>query len=382
LISVKGRPENDKLQERYVKILHFIYDHVSNPWVGGGGATRVYEIYKRLAQHGHVITVISGKYPGSVQYTEEGVTFLFLGSDRNYLLSTFAYAWEAARFVRKYGNKYDIVVEDFAPWNPVFSRFLTRRPAVLHVNHKEGLHILRRWPVIGLPFFFIESVYPKLFRYVTALSEETRNKIGIADAQIIPAGIHERLLGNNTCSHENEEGRDGYILYVGRLHIKNKGLDTLLNAMQTLDTKLLLIGRGRDENMLRNMIRNLGLRNVEIVGFVSEERKIQLLEGGSILVLPSRFEGWGIVVLEAAACGMPVIVSDIPELRYAVDSGIGISFKTGDAEDLAMKIQFLLKHDKVRREMGWKAREYARNFSWNNVATLYEKYLIGVFNKK
>jgi glycogen(starch) synthase len=365
-----------------MNILHLIYDHINNPLLGGGGAVRVYELYKRLAKEKHAITVISGRYPDSVQYTEEGVTFLFIGSDRNYLLSTFTYAWEAARFVKRHGNKYDIIVEDFAPWNPVFSRFLTKKPVVLHINHREGLSILKRWPVIGVPFFLIERFYPKLFRHVTALSEETRNKVGIADAYIVPAGISERLLENNVCSYNAGNDGNGYVLYMGRLHIKNKGLDTLLYAMQDIDTKLLVVGRGRDENRLKDMMRELGLKNVEIVGFVSEDNKIKLLKRGSIFILPSRYEGQGIVVLEAAACAKPVIVSDIPELRYAVDNAFGISFKTGDAEDLRNKIRFLLTHDEVRREMGWKAREYARTFSWDNISSIYEQYLTGILQKQ
>ncbi len=90
------------------------------------------------------------------------------------------------------------------------------------------------------------------------------------------------------------------------------------------------------------------------------------------------FEGWGIVVLEAAACGKPVIVSDIPELQYAVDAGFGISFKTGDAKDLASKIRFLLENEQLRIEMGQKAREYANDYTWDKISLDYEQFLFKV----
>ena len=77
----------------------------------------------------------------------------------------------------------------------------------------------------------------------------------------------------------------------------------------------------------------------------------------------------------AAACGKPVVVSDIPELRYAVDAGFGISFKTGDAKDLSEKIKFLLEHEVLRREMGQRAKEYARGFTWDEIAARYESFL-------
>jgi glycosyltransferase involved in cell wall biosynthesis len=360
-----------------MKILHLIYDHSSNPWVGGGGAVRVYEICKRLVRQGHEVTIVSGNYPGAANYTEDGLRFVFTGSRKNYVLSTFSYALEAASLVRKKGQGFDIIIEDFAPWNPVFSAFLTKKPVVLHINHREGLNILRRWLVAGLPFFLIEKFYPLAFRHVTALSVETRKKIGIAGAMIVPAGIDEKFFEGPQTFGDADEAVPP-LLYVGRLHVKNKGLDTLLSAMKGHDSKLLIAGRGKDEDSLKQMIKRLGLKNVALAGFVGESEKIHLLQNTQALVLPSRFEGWGIVVLEAAACGKPVIVSDIPELRYAVDAGFGVSFKAGDPNDLARKIGSLLENVPLKREMGEKARQYAKNCTWDKISLDYERFLLSI----
>jgi glycogen(starch) synthase len=357
-----------------VKILHLIYDHLQNPWVGGGGAVRVYEICRRLALSGHEVTVLSGRFPGAKGYREGNLHYEFIGSAANYVLSTFSYALTAAQFVRKESNRFDVVVEDFAPWNPVFSTLLTARPVVLHVNHREGRGILRRWSVFGFPFYLIERWYPRLFKNVTALSEETRRKIGIPGAFIVPAGINSDIILDRVPDRVEDNDRI-FLLYVGRLHIRNKGLDTLLHSIKGVDRRLVLAGRGRDEKKLKEMGKRLGLTNVEFAGFITEKRKIALLREDCIFVLPSRFEGWGIVVLEAAACGKPVIVSDIPELHYAVDAGFGVSFRTGDAEDLAHKIRFLLENHSLRREMGCKALEYAAKHSWDSIAQDYEKFL-------
>jgi len=362
-----------------MKILHLIYDHNNNPWVGGGGAVRVYEICKRLAKQGHEITIVSGNYPGAANFIEDGLRFLFVGSNKNYMLSTFSYAWESASLVKKRGQEFDIIIEDFAPWNPVFSASLTKKPVVLHINHREGINILRRWRLVGLPFFLIERFYPFFFKNVAALSEETRKKIHIADAKIVPAGIDENFFINNS-NVANMIGR--YLLYVGRLHIKNKGLDTLLCSMIGLDARLLIAGRGKDEDSLKQMAQSFGVENVAFRGFVGEEEKRDLLRNCQALVLPSRFEGWGIVVLEAAACGKPVIVSDIPELGYAVEAGFGISFKTGDPKNLAQKIKFLIENEPLRRAMGRKAREYAKDYTWDKISLDYEQFLLKIINDR
>ncbi len=377
-----------------MKILHLIYDHSRNPWVGGGGAVRACEICKRLASRGHEVTIVSGNYPGAANYTEDRLRFFFAGSRKNYVLSTFSYAWDAALLVKKQGQLFDIVVEDFAPWNPVFSPFLTKKPVVLHINHLEGINLLRRWWIGGLPFFLIEKFYPLLFKHVTALSEETRKKIRIPDAPLVPAGIDEDFFKDNSSLDINDRVSSkaptlgganesvSPLLYVGRLHIKNKGLDTLLAAMKGHNINLLIAGRGSDEARLKQMIMRFGLKNVALAGFVGESEKIAMLQNSQALVLPSRFEGWGIVVLEAAACGKPVIVSDIPELRYAVDAGFGISFKTGDAKDLAQKIKFLIENESQRRKMGQKAREYAKDYTWDRISLDYEQLLLKIIGNR
>ncbi|MDP2167667.1 MAG: glycosyltransferase family 4 protein [Thermodesulfovibrionales bacterium] len=358
-----------------MKILHLIYDHMNNPWVGGGGAVRVYELCRRLAGRGHEITVVSGRYPEAVDYKEDGLQYKFVGSGRSYLLSTFSYAIRAAGFLKKHGNEFDLVVEDFAPWNPLFSRFLTKKPVVLHINHREGFGIIRRWFVLGIPFFLIEAFYPKPFERITALSEGTKKKLKRPDAVVIPAGITPVPLPPGEIP-ETEKPKTPYIAYVGRLHIKNKGLDTLIGAMKGVDTKLVIVGRGRDEAKLKGMASSL--KNVEFMGFLDEAGKLGAMKGAEIFVLPSRFEGWGIVVIEAAYCGTPVIVSDIPELSFALEGGFGVSFKKGDAKDLRDKINTLLGDEKLRRKMGENGRRYVQDYTWDRIAEEYEKYLRGV----
>lgn len=368
-----------------MKLLHLIYDHMRNPWVGGGGAVRAYEICRRLAGQGHEVTIVSGNYPGAADYSEDGLRFFFTGSSKNYILSTFSYAVEAACLVKKKCPEFDIVVEDFAPWNPLFSPLLTKKPVVLHVNHREGANILKRFWLAGVPFFLLERFYPLFFKHITALSPETRKKIEVDSVAIVPAGIDGNLIGTGDVSGSDESlklcGRAAtgrFLLYMGRLHIKNKGLDTLIVSMKGLEARLLIAGKGKDEDSLKQMASKFGVVNVDFCGFLSEADKIKLVRKSEALILPSRFEGWGIVVLEAAACGKPVIVSDIPELRYAVDAGFGISFKTGDAKDLARKIKFLHENDGARREMGQKAREYAKDYTWDKIALDYERFLLKI----
>jgi glycogen(starch) synthase len=356
-----------------MKILHLIYDHVSNPWVGGGGAVRVYEISSRLAAAGHEVTILCGRYPGARDYRKGNLSVKFVGTFmNNYILSTFSYALRATKVIREEGTRFDVLIEDFAPYNPLLS-FLWRKDAVIQLHHREGCNLVKRYAVFGVPFLILEKKYPTFFRNVICVSEAIKKKFGVSRAVVIPNGVEEP----EAVDHADE----GHVSFVGRIHLHNKGLDTLIGAIGRTRAKLIIAGKGRDEKKLLDIVKRSDLEDkVEFKGFLADREKKDLLSHSVMLVLPSRYEGQGIVVLEAAACGKPVIVSDIPELSYAVDGGFGLSFRTGDPEHLAQKITFLLNNESVRREMGKKAVEYARNFTWDRIAGEYERYLLDVID--
>ena len=80
-----------------MRITHLIYDDLGNPWLGGGGAVRAREIYRRLAPR-HQITLICGAYPGAPSEERvDGIRILRVGSQRSYALSRLTYALSALR---------------------------------------------------------------------------------------------------------------------------------------------------------------------------------------------------------------------------------------------------------------------------------------------
>lgn len=350
-----------------MKILHLIYDHIKNPWVGGGGAVRCYEINRRLAKKGHQITVICGKFPKAEDYIEEGVEFRFFGNDKNYILSTLSYAFEAKKSLKKIYQNFDIIVEDFAPWNPVFSyKIQNMKPVVLQIHHKEGVKILKRYNVFGIPFYFVENFYPKKFKNIISVSDETLNKFGVV-GKVIPNGINEDLL------KEKVYPGGKYCLYLGRIDFYNKGIDILLKAFEELDIKLKIVGTGKDKAKLEKIIKNR--KNIEYLGKVNEKEKVEIIKNSRFLIMPSRYEGQGIVALESAALGKPVVVSDIPELGYVVQNRFGISFRSDDWKDLKDKVKALWSDEKTLEMLGSNGRKYAENYTWDKLAYVYEEYL-------
>ena len=345
-----------------------MYDHIHNPWIGGGGAVRVFEINKRLSARGHQITVVCGMYPGARDYAEGNMEIKHVGSAGGYILSTFSYAFSAHRYLKEHCLDCDVVIEDFAPWNPVGSFTVKERPVILQIQNYLGKEIFSKYSIMGVPFYFAEKIYPTYFKRWIVLMDKLNERFNI-EGKVIPQGVDAELL-----TGDYSDG--AYAAYLGRIDIHQKGLDILADAMKKISIRMKIAGDGRDRKRFFGMLKDMN--NTEWVGMVKEGKKKEFLNGARFLVVPSRFEGQGIVVLEAAACGKPVIVSDIPELRYAVEAGFGLSFRTGNAADLREKIEFLSDRPSVRQEMGCKAREYAKQYTWDAIASEYEKFLIDV----
>jgi len=159
-------------------------------------------------------------------------------------------------------------------------------------------------------------------------------------------------------------GKDeGYILYFGRLS-KEKGIETLLKAytqyLSTSSFPLRIIGTGPLESVLRSKYQNTG-QKVEFCGYKFGEELRKYIDAASLVVVPSEWnENCSMVVLESMAMGKPVIASRIGGLPEQIEDGeTGHLFEMGNAEDLAAKMEELMRRPSLRRQMGQKAREKA-----------------------
>jgi glycosyltransferase involved in cell wall biosynthesis len=147
--------------------------------------------------------------------------------------------------------------------------------------------------------------------------------------------------------------------YVGRL-ARGKGLDQLLDAFGTLkrenthDVSLLLVGDGIDEARLRKRCADEGLEDVVFAGFHDGEALPRLYASADVFVFPTLGETFGMVVLEAMACGLPVIsTSGAGEIADRIDEGVnGFVVPPADAEALRARMELLAGDQSLRGRMG------------------------------
>lgn len=169
------------------------------------------------------------------------------------------------------------------------------------------------------------------------------------------------------------------LVYAGRL-VHEKGVQTLLDTIRPLrhahpDLRLAIAGTGAHEAALRALARKLRIaRTIDWLGFVPETRLAALLGAADAVVVPSFYEPFGIVALEAAASGAPLVVAETGGLRDLAAAGIAAaSFPAGDADALTTVIGKLLADPATAQQAAARAaRIVRRSYTWGAVAAQTE----------
>jgi D-inositol-3-phosphate glycosyltransferase len=184
---------------------------------------------------------------------------------------------------------------------------------------------------------------------------------------------------------------DRMVLFVGRIE-PLKGVDTLIQAMSCLQLKesqrvhLAIIGgdpsaspREMSAEMarLQKLCDDLSVgQTVVFLGKRDQDRLPYYYSAAELLVMPSHYESFGMVALEAMACGTPVIASEVGGLAYLVRDGeTGFTIPDQEPEALCEKMSWLLNDHDLRRQMSERAVEYAQDYAWEKIA----KQIIGVY---
>jgi len=272
---------------------------------------------------------------------------------------------------------------------------LSKSKAVPYIIHAHGtLPRIMAWQRL-------KWVYDVLFGYrllrdaskVVALSQleaQQYKAMGVPEEKIaiIPNGIDLSEYANlppkgSFKKKFNIDEDKRIVLYLGRLH-RSKGIDFLIKAYAHLTNDLkfrdaLLVIAGPDDGYLteaKRLATSLRVADkVVFTGMLSEKEKISAYVDSTICTYLRHYEPFGLVPLEAAACGTPVIVSFGTYMANVVDEGkFGFSVKYGDINELAEIMDKMLNYYELLRKMGQKGRKFVfENCDWANIVTKLEK---------
>ena len=220
-----------------------------------------------------------------------------------------------------------------------------------------------------LPFFLVERFGLRFYRDVVVLNPADGARVRrcnpSAKVRVIPNGIDLPILD------ERLVGRGEHILFLGRIDIREKGLDLLLAAYERsgLAMPLLVAGSApgaRSESFAALLAATGG--DVRWLGHVTGQHKQELLEGSAFVVLPSRHETFGLAALEGMSCGKPVVHFDLPSLRW-MDGDVRVP--PFDVSALAAEMRELADDETARRELGRTAQAAAQRYGRDETADRY-----------
>jgi len=256
-----------------------------------------------------------------------------------------------------------------------------RAVPILCTSHGGDLHALRG------PFFrYVKAWTLTRCNAVTVVSESMVPHVltlaPSADVAVIPMGTDlTDLFVPPPASAQREANR---LLFVGRL-VAKKGVDYLLEAFAVIarsrpDLRLTIAGRGPLETALREKAKALGIADrVTFLGGVPHAELPALYQKAAVAVFPfvvaadGDQEGFGLVTVEAMGCGCPVIASDLPAVRDAVEPGVtGVLVPAGDVAALAEAIRALLEDSGLREMIARQALARAQErFDWAVITARY-----------
>lgn len=357
------------------------------PYSKGGAEKRVWEISKRLAQRGHEIHLFGMRYwEGDTVFVKDGVYLhgvcdvqeLYTTGGRRSIWEAIYFAYKLARPLLK--ENFDIIDCSNFPYFPCF-------PAKLHSLGRKSTLIIT-WHEVWDNYWYeylgwegifgkwIERVVARLSKSMIAVSESTRTRLVSIGArgniEVVPNGVAFAEIASVSPADDHPD-----IIFAGRL-IKDKNVDVLIRAVgltarDNPHISCLIIGDGPEKGSLERLAYDLGVEgNVHFSGFLqSSEEVFSHMKSSKVFVLPSTREGFGIVVLEANACGLPVITFNHPQnaARDLITDGKNGFVCELNEQDMANKIMMALERI---TDMSPACLDCGKQYDWDRVVDIIE----------
>lgn len=372
----------------------FIYDAVY-PFVMGGAEKRVYEMARRLAQRGHEVHWygIGWWWPesGKKDIVMDGIYLHGVCKPMELYNNEKRSIKEAIYFalylLPKLGmKKFDIIDCQGFPFFSCFTAkmnsLFSKSPLVITLHEVWNDYW---YEYLGKAGFFgklVEKFMVNLTGKIITVSKKTKDDLKAVKPSeksiVIPNGIDFKYINEIKPSGEKSD-----IIFAGRL-IKEKNVDILIEAINLVkgkipEVKCLIIGNGPEMAKLEKIVQELNIQNnVVFKGFMENYNDlISYMKSSKIFVLPSTREGFGIVVIEANACGLPVITV---KHKMNAASDLIINNKNGILADLSKKdisekiVTIMNKKEAMQDD----CIEMSKEYDWDKIVDFLEDFYINV----
>lgn len=282
------------------------------------------------------------------------------------VVTSFAYVWNLLRHVRNYDVVHVFSASYFsfvlAPTPAILVSKLYRKKVLLNYHSGEAQDHLKRWRRTAIPTIrLVDSVVVPSEYLVRVFAE---------------VGIESRAIYNliDTAKFRFRERQNLFPAFLSNRNLESHyGVDRVLRAFAIIqqrypDATLVVAGDGSQRRNLEALATALGLRNTKFLGQVDPESVIELYESADIYLNASEIDNQPLSILEAFACGLPIVTTGAGGIPDIVTDGVnGFVVPCGDHEKLADRAMQLLEQPEVARRMVADGLEQCRKYSWQAV---------------
>jgi len=261
-------------------------------------------------------------------------------------------------------KEYDIIHSHQTMIN--YNAISTTKPIIFHYH---GAATLFQELNLKISIFLLKNKIKKILTVSKTGVNQLSKIIDKNDIQIIHNGVFIEKY-NTTLPRSYNKGNP-QLLFVGNLYQK-KNVRIIVNAIPKIlkkfpNTQLQIVGYGEEFENLKKQIEQQNLHNViELVGRVSEEELRLRYASSDVYVSASSFEVHPVPLMEAMACGIPLLVSDIEPHRDVIEeSKAGMLFEPENINDLALKLEKIIEN---KEKFSLEGRKFAEKFDWSNIA--------------
>jgi glycosyltransferase involved in cell wall biosynthesis len=348
----------------------------------GGAEVHLHEILKRVVANGHDVTLFVSNFEGGAESdSHDGIKIIRKGTWYN---ANFILPLHIKSFLKQ--NRVDLIIEDVNKI-PFFMPLHTKTRVFPVIPHLFGSTVFRETNILFATYvysweWFIPLVYRRCrFAVISPSTKEDMEHRGIASdrVEVVLCGLDHstyRLLD------AVERANDPTIVHFGRIR-KYKSIEIVIDAFQLIarelpNAKLLIIGEGPEKpNLMSYAARSDVGDSVQFLGAVGIDELIRILNEAHLFLNASSKEGWGLTVVEANACGVPVVASNRPGLKDSVlDGKTGFLVEYKDRQAMAAKAVRLLTDDALWNQMSAAALEWARTLTWDRTAEEMERLFL------
>lgn len=356
-----------------MNILIFSWRDPKHP-LAGGAEQVMHEHMKGWIAAGHKVTLFSSHFENG-PFSEELDNVSIIRRGHQYHLGV-----QLAGFIYylKHRNDYDLLVDQFHGM-PFFTPLYSQKPkvAVLQEVARE-VWFLNHFPrplnlIYGTLGYLLEPFVMKLYKNTPFITGSQSAKDDLIDYGILSKNIN--IIPHGVIVHRPKpfpsKEKKKTIIFLGSL-AQDKGIEDAINTFNLLNKsgiyKFWIIGKGDEKYTayLKKLVKKLGINaKIYFWGFVSIEKKFELLAKAHVLINPSVREGWGLVNIEANSMGTPVIAYNSPGLIDSVKDGeSGLICGQNSPESMAEEVEKLLGDNDLFAKLQTGAKRWADRFDW------------------